>query len=59
MKINLPKKRTWIERNPRLFIGVTTTAALLVFFSRPIYDIFISKNRPDIQELKKQKPRFG
>jgi hypothetical protein len=34
------KKRTWIQKNPRLFVYVATSSLLLAFFSRPIFDIF-------------------
>lgn len=34
-------KRNWIHRNPYIFSTVFTTTCLLIFFSRPIYDIFI------------------
>lgn len=40
------QKRTWIQKNPRLFVGLTTAGGLLIFFSRPIYDIFIRTDRP-------------
>jgi hypothetical protein len=36
-----PKKLSWIQRNPRLFVKISTTVALLVFFSKPIYDLTI------------------
>jgi hypothetical protein len=39
-KILVPK-RTWLQRNPRLFVVVFTTTALLSFFSKPLYDAFV------------------
>jgi len=33
-------KQTWLQRNPRLTVHLITVTGLLVFFSRPIYDIF-------------------
>jgi hypothetical protein len=35
------KDRSWIQRNPRLFVGLFTASCLLVMFSRPLYDAFI------------------
>lgn len=54
------KKVTWIHRNPRLFVGLSTVGGLLVFFSKPIYDIFISNAPlPDLnEELKNHRSRF-
>lgn len=34
-------RRSWIQRNPRLFSSLTITTAMLILFSRPIYDAFI------------------
>lgn len=34
-------KRSWIQRNPRIFSCLAITSSLLVLFSRPIYDAFI------------------
>lgn len=34
-------KRSWIQRNPRVFSAVTITTSLLILFSKPIYDAFI------------------
>lgn len=47
-------------RNPRAFVITWTSAALLVFFSKPLYDLFFSNEQFDIEELRKQhKPRFA
>ncbi|XP_049308436.1 uncharacterized protein LOC105226297 [Bactrocera dorsalis] len=35
-------KRTWIQRNPRLFQITFITTSLLVLFSKPLYDAFIA-----------------
>lgn len=44
-KVPEPKKigrvRLWIKRNPRRFHWLFVTVGLSIFFSRPIYDIFI------------------
>lgn len=54
------KKVTWIRRNPRIFVVLTTTTAALALFSKPIYDIFISDAPlPDLnEELKTYKSRI-
>lgn len=39
-------KRTWIQRYPRVFVSVVTTSALLVFFSKPLYDAFFAEQIP-------------
>lgn len=54
------KKVTWIHRNSRLFVGIATGIGVLVLFSRPIYDIFISDAPlPDLnEELKTYKSRY-
>jgi hypothetical protein len=52
------KKRTWIQKNPRLFVYVATSSLLLAFFSRPIYDIFFrdySQLKPDTIEEQRRK----
>lgn len=36
-----PKKISWIQRNPRKFVKIATTTALLIFFSAPIYHLTI------------------
>lgn len=54
------KKVSWIHRNPRVFVVLTSTASLLALFSKPIYDIFISDAPlPDLnEELKTYKSRL-
>ncbi|KAH8405567.1 hypothetical protein KR215_002914 [Drosophila sulfurigaster] len=39
-------KRSWIQRNPRLFQITFLTTSLLVFFSKPLYDAFIADPLP-------------
>ncbi|BFG03646.1 uncharacterized protein DMAD_02846 [Drosophila madeirensis] len=39
-------KRSWIQRNPRLFQITFLTSSLLIFFSKPIYDAFIADPLP-------------
>ncbi|KAH8421085.1 hypothetical protein KR222_010845 [Zaprionus bogoriensis] len=39
-------KRSWIQRNPRLFQITVVTSSLLVFFSKPLYDAFIADPFP-------------
>lgn len=39
-------KRNWMQRNPRLFVGTVTTTALLIFFSKPLYDAFFAPALP-------------
>lgn len=49
-------KKSWIYRNPRIFVGIGTTVSLLVLFSRPIYDFFISsKPLPNIDSLVRER----
>lgn len=36
-----PKKLSWMQRNPKKFIKYFTTFSLLIFFSKPIYDLTI------------------
>lgn len=45
----LVPKRTWIQRNPRLFSGVFTVVSLLALFSKPLYDGFIREDTPQAQ----------
>lgn len=47
-------QRSWIQRNPRLFAGVTITSSLLVLFSRPIYDAFIRDDLVPAPPMRKQ-----
>ncbi|EDV98501.1 uncharacterized protein LOC6568906 [Drosophila grimshawi] len=35
-------KRSWIQRNPRLFQITFLTTSLLIFFSKPLYDAFVA-----------------
>ncbi|XP_017465737.1 PREDICTED: uncharacterized protein LOC108358770 [Rhagoletis zephyria] len=39
-------KRSWIQRNPRLFQITFITTSLLVLFSKPLYDAFIADPIP-------------
>ncbi|KAH8384638.1 hypothetical protein KR093_003768 [Drosophila rubida] len=39
-------KRSWIQRNPRLFQITFLTSSLLIFFSKPLYDAFIADPLP-------------
>ncbi|XP_053963696.1 uncharacterized protein LOC129243508 [Anastrepha obliqua] len=39
-------KRSWIQRNPRLFQITFITTSLLVLFSKPLYDAFIAEPVP-------------
>ncbi|CAG0920594.1 unnamed protein product [Notodromas monacha] len=49
-----PKKLSFIQRNPRRFVTVFTTVSLLIFFSKPIYDIFIKPLVEDPEERKRR-----
>lgn len=56
----IAKNRGFIYRYPRLFVTVTTSAALLTLFSKPIYDIFFSDQVIDLEELRRtHKSKFG
>lgn len=39
-------KRNWFQRNPRTFSSLVTVSALLIFFSKPLYDAFIAEPEP-------------
>ncbi|CAO1433114.1 unnamed protein product [Diamesa tonsa] len=41
-------KRSWVQKNPRLFQGIFITVSLLAFFSKPIYDGFIKDDYPQL-----------
>lgn len=45
----IPKRKFW-QRYPMITMWTCTTGALLIFFSRPLYDAFIRE--PQITELK-------
>lgn len=55
------KDRPLIYKYPRTFVTVATTASLLAFFSKPIYDLFTADaSQIDVEELKRShKSRFG
>lgn len=53
------KKRTWIERNPRIFVGITTVAAVSLLFSHVIYDSLFTRDVPKLEDLKREGKRFG
>lgn len=41
-------------RRPGLFVSLVTSSALLVFFSKPLYDLFFNDQTFDIEQLKKE-----
>lgn len=41
-------KQTWVQRNIRLVVSAGTFTALLIFFSRPLYDAFL---RPESEYI--------
>lgn len=41
-------KRSWVQKNPRLFQGIFITVSLIAFFSKPIYDGFIRDDLPQL-----------
>ncbi|KAJ8919990.1 hypothetical protein NQ315_006520 [Exocentrus adspersus] len=48
------------DKYPRLFMTVTTTAALMIFFSKPIYDVFFNPEVLDKEKLlREHKSRFS
>lgn len=63
LKFDIDKKekaKTFRIKNPRLFIAVASSCGLLIFFSKPLYDIFLNKQTFDIEKLKREhKPRFS
>lgn len=48
-------KRSFARRYPLTTVWTSTIAALLVFFSRPLYDAFIRE--PEIQDIPADKRR--
>lgn len=47
-------------RYPRLFVGLLSSTAILIFFSKPLYDIFLSEQTFDLEQLRREhKPRFS
>lgn len=50
----IPRRNSWIYRYPRVFVGVSTTTALLIFFSRPIYDIFFNPYQPTLEDIQRE-----
>ncbi|KAG0721515.1 hypothetical protein GWK47_006317 [Chionoecetes opilio] len=57
-KVPQPQKigpiRLWIKRNPRTFVYVSVTTSLLIFFSRPLYDIFIREPKQGPRPAKRR-----
>nr|CAH7739067.1 unnamed protein product [Callosobruchus chinensis] len=57
------RNRGIIYKYPRTFVIVTTTAAVLMLFSKPIYDVFIRKDHIDyhkvLEDYKAEKERHG
>nr|CAI5842376.1 unnamed protein product [Callosobruchus analis] len=45
------RNRGLIYKYPRTFVIVTTTAAVLTLFSRPIYDVFFRKDQIDYHKV--------
>lgn len=59
-RARVAKDRGLIYKYPRTFVITASTAALLIFFSKPIYDIFINKEVIDIEEIRRtHKSRFS
>lgn len=48
------KRKPVVIKNPRMFITIASSAALLIFFSKPIYDIFFNTEKFDIEQLKRE-----
>lgn len=51
----IQKNKGLIYQYPRIFIGVTTTAALLILFSRPIYDAFFNTYQPTLETYERER----
>lgn len=55
----LRRPNTFRYRYPRLFVSLVTIGGLSVFFSKPLYDLFLNDQTFDIEELKREhKSRF-
>lgn len=50
----LRRPNTFRYRYPRLFVSLVTIGCLSVFFSKPLYDIFLNDQTFDIEQLKKE-----
>lgn len=48
----LVPKRNWFQRNPRIWSSALTATALLIFFSKPLYDAFIAEENPNKREIR-------
>lgn len=47
------KELSWVQKNPRTFVLFATSSALLVLFSKPIYDAFFVEKIPiDLKYLR-------
>lgn len=44
------KDISWIQRNPRAFIGIFVTTTFLFYMHGPLYDLFMTKPDPAIYE---------
>lgn len=50
------RKRSWIQRYPKIFFWTTASTCLLIFFSRPLYDAF---NQTDFVSMPLKKSQQG
>lgn len=50
--------RLWIYRNPIKFQAVSISIGLLIFFSRPLYDIFIREHKTGSRPKRELSIRF-
>lgn len=41
-------------RKPKIFVSLVTGVALTIFFSKPLYDLFLNDQTFDIEQLKKE-----
>lgn len=47
-------------RRPGLFVSLVTSSVLVIFFSKPLYDLFLNDQTFDIEQLKREhKPRLN
>lgn len=56
----LKRPNTFRHRYPGLFVSLVSISGLVVFFSKPLYDLFLNDQTFDIEQLKREhKSRFS
>lgn len=50
----IKRPNTFRFRNPKLFVSLATCGTLIIFFSKPLYDLFLNDQTFDLEQLKKE-----